>query len=88
VQGLKQKLRERLPEQMVPGVVIEIEEMPKQPNGKVDRQRLMEMKERREEGEQGGGRGRRRERRSEDASGRDAGGGVERGVGGGENRRA
>jgi acyl carrier protein len=57
-QALKKKMRERLPEYMIPGIVIEMEEMPKQPNGKVDRKRLMEIAERgeEEEGEKEGAR--------------------------------
>jgi amino acid adenylation domain-containing protein len=39
---LRQKLRQRLPEYMVPNVLLQLAQMPLTPNGKIDRQRLPE----------------------------------------------
>jgi acyl carrier protein len=39
-EGWREQLRRRLPEYMVPGVVVELEELPVLPNGKVDRKGL------------------------------------------------
>ena len=40
VEDVRRHLRTRLPEPMVPGVIVELEELPLGPNGKVDRGRL------------------------------------------------
>jgi amino acid adenylation domain-containing protein len=40
VKELRRYLKERLPEYMVPGAIIELEQMPLTPNGKVDRRKL------------------------------------------------
>jgi amino acid adenylation domain-containing protein/FkbM family methyltransferase len=42
---MRRYLRERLPEYMVPGVIVELEEMPVTGNGKLDRRRLPEAEE-------------------------------------------
>jgi condensation domain-containing protein/phosphopantetheine binding protein/AMP-binding enzyme len=42
---MRKYLRERLPEYMVPGVIVELEEMPVTANGKLDRRRLPEAEE-------------------------------------------
>jgi acyl carrier protein len=39
-EGIKRELRGRLPEYLVPGVVVKLEAMPLTPSGKVDRRRL------------------------------------------------
>jgi acyl carrier protein len=43
VKELRRYLKERLPEYMVPGAIIELEQMPLTPNGKVDRRKLAGM---------------------------------------------
>jgi len=48
---LREYVKGKLPEYMVPGVIIELEEMPKTPNGKLDRRRLAEEEGVSEEGE-------------------------------------
>jgi amino acid adenylation domain-containing protein len=51
---IKNHLRRRLPEYMVPSVVVKVEEMPLTPNGKVDRGKLtgLEVKQERVEGKE------------------------------------
>src|SRR5262249_24349468 len=46
--GLKEALRKRAPEHMIPGTMVRLEEMPLLPNGKVDRKRLKEIEGREE----------------------------------------
>src|SRR5579864_3627140 len=42
ISGLRQYLQERVPEYMVPAVVVELEKLPLNANGKIDRRRLPE----------------------------------------------
>jgi amino acid adenylation domain-containing protein len=46
---LRRYVREKVPEYMVPSVIVVIEEMPRTANGKVDRRRLPEVEQRRRE---------------------------------------
>jgi len=48
---LQRYMKERVPEYMVPGEIVVIEEMPRSVSGKIERKRLEEMEEVREEGE-------------------------------------
>jgi amino acid adenylation domain-containing protein len=54
VSEIKNHLRQKLPEYMVPSLIVKIEEMPLTPNGKVDRVKLRGIEERRKGGEEGG----------------------------------
>ena len=76
----KGEVRRRVPEYMVPSVMVEMEEMPETVNGKVDRKRLMRM-------ERGSGGGARRVRGAGGRGGRGSGGDMGRGVGSGEGGR-
>src|SRR5579871_5268686 len=53
---MRRRLQEKLPEYMIPGMMVEVEEMPVTPNGKLDRGRLPLPGREREGGEREGGR--------------------------------